>query len=348
MQGIRILTAGALILALAALTGCGGAPQEESVTGPEETVSQETTDQIFEIELMKDRENISVTVQQVQLVRDADFGEGRASDALVLSLSVDNQNNAGLQLHPDSGRIVINTGEEVISPKGIFRETYPNGTLKQGDLYFPLKLTRLNEINSIRIILEGPVNQYYEMMGEEYIFEIALEHPNFEPVSRETVVERAYENASQLTEASGVSESHHLGIREEIGPLTVHVMDLIVYEQVEHPFADFLNLEEPVNLIGLTITVENEASQTVYHSNARGRLVSDDGQEFIMDQLMSQYMNPEYHPGAIKSGTSFFRVDTLEDLIHDLKIRVDGAWERIGNESELLEEGRIIDLSVMR
>ena len=342
MRNKEWLLVGFLILAVGA-AGCGNSSQIEPAVDPEESAVQETIDVTVDVHQQQEQVKISVTVEQVQLLRDVDFGKGKKSDALKLSLTLDNQNDAGLQLHPDSGRIWLNTGEETMSSKGEFHETYPNGTLRRGDLYFPLQLTRLNEISDMKVILAGPVNQYYHAMGDEYTFEVAVNHPQFQEVTRETILERAYETAVKLTEGTEISTNHHLGMVEEIGPLTVHLINVLIFEQIEHPFAEFLNLDESVSFLGVTLAVENRGEGTVNFSNARNRLINESGDTIPMDHLMSQYVSQEFYPGAVKTGTVFFQIpEDATDEFASMALLLESPWETVGNQRILLSENQVI------
>jgi hypothetical protein len=336
------LLAGCLILAVGT-AGCGSISQKEPAVDQEESGVQETIDITVDVHQRQEQVKISVTLEQVQLLRDVDFGEGNKSDALKLSLTVDNQNEAGLQLHPDSGRIWLNTGEETMSSKGEFHETYPNGTMRKGDLYFPLQLTRLNEISDMKVTFEGPVNQYYLAMGDEYTFEVAVNHPQFQEVTRETIRERAYETGVKLIEGAGISANYHLGMVEELGPLTVHLINAMIFERVEHPFAKFLNLDEPVSFLGITIVVENRGEGTVYFSNARNRLINDSGDTIPIDHLMSLYMSQEFIPGVLKTGTVFFQIpeDTIDDFA-SMALLLESPWKTVGDQRVLLSENQVI------
>ncbi|MDW7670087.1 MAG: hypothetical protein SCK57_07525 [Bacillota bacterium] len=342
MRNKEWLLVGLLILAVWT-AGCGNNSRIEPAVDPQESAVQETVDVTVDVQQQQEQLKISVTVEQVQLLQDLDFGEGKKSDALKLSLTVDNHNDAGLQLHPDSGRIWLNTGEETMSSKGEFHETYPNGTLRRGDLYFPLQLTRLNEISDMKVILAGPVNQYYHAMGDEYTYEVTVNHPQFQEVTRETILERAYDTAVKLTEGMEVSANHRLGRVEEMGPLTVHLINVLIFEQVEHPFAEFLNLDEPVSLLGVTMAIENRGEGTVYFSNARNRLINDSGDTIPMDHLMSQYMSQEFYPDAVKTGTVFYQIpEDATDVFASMALLLESPWETAGDQRVLLSDDQVI------
>lgn len=334
-----------LLVAMLLITGCDTTSQKEAPTSPAATDVQQEVEAIFEIGEGMEQEDIHVEVNQITMMRNADFGEGRTSDALVVTLSVENTNAMGLQLHPDSGKILLPTGEELLSAKGEYQETYPNGTVKKGDFYFPLQLTKLNEINGLTLVLEGPANQYYEPVGEEYVFDVEIMHPSYQEVDRESILQRVYDQSAALSQASGVADTFHVGEQVEMGPVTVHLMDVMIYENMQHPFADFLNLEEPVHFIGISLAVENNSEDMVYFSNARNKLLLGDTVIKDMDHLMSRYMGQAFHGGAIKTGTAFFRVEAEElEGLSPMSLLMESPWELEGEEKRLLSENRRVKL----
>ena len=334
-----------LLVAILLLAGCGTSTQEEPPASREEPALQQEVEAVFEIGQEMEQNEIGVKVEQITMMKNADFGEGRSSDALVVTLSVDNDNATGFQLHPESGKILLPTGEELLSAKGDYQETYPNGTVKKGNFYFPLQLTKLNEIDGLTLILEGPVNQYYEPMGEEYVFDVDITHPLYQAVDREALLQRVYDQSAALSQAAGVSDTFHAGEQVVMGPVTVHLMDVMIYENIEHPFAAFLNLEEPVHFIGVSLAVENLSDDMVYFSNARNKLLLGDAMIKDMDHLMSRYMGQAFHGGSIKTGTAFFRVEE-EDLeaLSAMSLLMESPWELEGEERRLLSENRRVEL----
>lgn len=316
-----------LALLLIALAGCGqmapanlpeadapavgeapATPDSEAAPPVTVPVAQEQT-----------QEDITVRVEQLDLLSQADFGDGRTSDAVKLSVVVTQDADVSLRVYPDGGRLLLNTGEEIATAKGDFHETYDDGSLKRGDLYFPLTLTRPNEIQSLLFVMEGPANQFFAVVGEDFVFEVPVNHPNYQPVDRGELLGRAYEAAQKLTAAPGVAEAFSVSLVEELGAVTLHVMDAVLYKGVTHPFAEFLKVEEPVDFIALTLAIENTGDQMVSFSSARSRLQVNGGEGIMVDHLMSQYLSPVYGPGAIKTGAVFFLIPegippTLETL----------------------------------
>lgn len=333
----------ALLLALVLLlTGCGSTGEKTEVPAEVSRV----VEGVFEIRQTLEQQDIAVTLEKVKLVSGEDFGAGRTSDAVVISLSVDNQNDGGLQFHPDSGKILLTSGEEMLSLKGDYQETYPNGTMKRGDIYFPLQLTRLNEIDGMILELEGPVNRHYEPQGEHYIFQLQVKHPDHRTVTRDEMIKRAYDIAERLTQATGVSETYHVGHVAAMGPMKVHVIDLMVYENVEHPFAVFLNLKERVHLVGVSLVVENNDQETLFYSHARTKLLLGDDRVITMDYLMSQHMDQEYTAGAIKTGTAFFRVEEADlPALHAASLLLQSPWRMEGGERRLVSEDLRVNVS---
>jgi len=148
---------------------------------------------------------------------------------------------------------------------------------------------------------------------------VPVNHPNYQPVDRGELLGRAYEAAQKLTAAPGVAEAFSVSLVEELGAVTLHVMDAVLYKGVTHPFAEFLKVEEPVDFIALTLAIENTGDQMVSFSSARSRLQVNGGEGIMVDHLMSQYLSPVYGPGAIKTGAVFFLIPegippTLETL----------------------------------
>ena len=334
-----------LLAVMLLLAGCDATSQEEAPVSREEIGLRQEVEAVFEIGQGMEQEDIGVEVKQITMMKNADFGEGRSSDALVVTLIVDNANANGLQLHPESGKILLPTGEELLSAKGDYQETYPNGTVKKGDFYFPLQLTKLNEIDGLTLILEGPANQYYEPVGEEYVFDVQVRHPSYQAVDRETLLQRVYDQSATLSQAAGVSDTFHAGEQVEMGPVTVHLMDVMIYENIQHPFAAFLNLEEPVHFIGISLAVENNSDDMVYFSNARNKLLLGDAVIKDMDHLMSRYMGQAFHGGAIKTGTAFFRAEEEElEALSALSLLMESPWEMEGEEKRLLSENRRVEL----
>lgn len=327
------------------LTGCGTTSQEEVPEAPEEVAVVQEVEAVFDINQQLVQEEIGVQLEQIKMMKNADLGEGRSSDALVVTLSVENENTAGLQLFPDSGKILLTTGDELLSSRSEYQESYPNGTVKQGDFYFPLQLTKLNEIEGLTLILEGPANQYYEPIGDEYVFEVQVRHPSYQEVERSELVQRAYDQSATLSQASGVSDTFHAGQQVEMGPMTIHLMDVMIYENVQHPYAAFLNLEEPVNFIGVSVAVENLADNVVYFSNARNKLLLGNELTKDMDYLMSRYMGQAFYGGAIKTGTAFFQVKEEEiESLSNISLLLESPWELDGDEKRVLSEDQQVDL----
>lgn len=338
---------GAGLLAVTLLvTGCGATSQEEGTAVPEDrTVEQEEVEAVFDINQQMEREEIVVKLQEIAMVKNADLGEGRSSDALVVSLWVDNENPAALQLYPDSGKMLLPTGEELFSSRAEYQETYPNGTLKKGEVYFPLQLTKLNEIHGLTLVLEGPANQYYEPVGEEYVFEIPVKHPSYQEVDRSEIIQRVYDQSASLASASLVSETFHAGQQVEMGPMTIHLMDVMVYENMEHPYAAFLNLDDPVNFVGVSLAVENHSDEMVYFSNARNKLLLGNTIIKNMDHLMSRYMGQVFYGGAIKTGTAFFQIEEEElERLSAISLLMESPWELEGDEKRVLWEDQQVDL----
>ncbi|MEN1761652.1 hypothetical protein [Anoxynatronum sibiricum] len=257
------------------------------------------------------QEGITVNLEHLQLLSQADFGDGRTSDAVKLSVTVEQEPGIFLRAYPDGGRLLLNTGEEISTAKGEFHETYADGTLKKGDLYFPLALTRPEEITHVRFVMEGPANQYFTVVGEDFVFEVSVNHPDHQPVERQELIERAYAHAEKLAAAPGVTESRRLALVENLGDITLHVIDVVLYEAMEHPFAAFLKVEEPVNFIALTLAIENTSDNQLTFSSARSRLRLNGGEALAADQLMSQYLSPDYAPGGIKTGVVFYLIPEM-------------------------------------
>ena len=335
-----------LLAVMLLATGCGTTLQEEAPAIPEEaTIEQEEVEAVFDINQQMVQEEIDVQLKEITMLKNADLGEGRNSDALVVTLWVDNENPAGLQLYPDSGKMLLATGEELLSSRAEYQETYPNGTVKKGDLYFPLQLTKLTEIDGLTLILEGPANQYYEPVGQEYVFEIPVKHPSYQDVGRSEIIRRVYDLSASLSGASLVSETFHAGQQVEMGPMTIHLMDVMVYENMQHPYAAFLNLDDPVNFIGVSLAVENHSDEVVYFSNARNKLLLGNTITKDMDHLMSRYIGQVFYGGAIKTGTAFFRIEEEElEKLSAISLLLESPWELEGEEKRVLSEDQQIDL----
>ncbi|SMP59943.1 hypothetical protein [Anoxynatronum buryatiense] len=314
----RLIILLGLLLLLFSVSGCnqssqpkGGenASEPPAVTeAPAQGPSEMKPPVEVPVSQQQSQEGITVNLEHLQLLSQVDFGDGRHSDAVKLTVTVEQESDISLRVYPDGGRLLLNTGEEISTAKGEFHETYADGTLKKGDLYFPLTLTRPEEINHVRFVMEGPANQYFTVVGEDFVFKVPVNHPDHQPVERQELIERAYAHAEKLTAAPGVTESRRMALVENLGEITLHVIDVVLYEAMEHPFAAFLKVDEPVNFIALTLAIENTGDNEVTFSSARSRLRLNGGEALAADHLMSQYLSPDYAPGGIKTGAVFYLI----------------------------------------
>lgn len=142
-------------------------------------------------------------------------------------VEIENQGTEVVKVRPQDTIMTLSTGETELVSEGF--ENEEEGILEPGktiklELIFRFRVTNLREIIGFNFQMLSPTDMNDNSLGEDYIFSAEFKFPDYEEISQEDIIRRAYNYWHALISGfEGLERIYPNQFVGTSGPITLHI-----------------------------------------------------------------------------------------------------------------------------